>query len=60
MGSKITVEGDCSHEIKRHLILGREAMTNLDRVLESRDMTLLTQVRIVKGPVVMYGYESWP
>ena len=60
LGSRSTADGDFRHEIKRHLLLGREAMTNLDRVLESRDMTLLTQVRIVKGPVVMYGYESWP
>ena len=61
-GSKITADGDCSHEIKRHLLLGRKAMTNLDRVLKSRDITLLTKVCIVKAmdfPVVMYGYESW-
>ena len=60
--SKITVDGDCSHEIKRHLLLGRKAMTNLDNVLKSRDITLLTKVRIVKTivfPVVMYDCESW-
>ena len=60
-GSKITVDGDCSHEIKRHLLLGRKAMTNLDRVLK-RDITFLTKVHIVKAmvfPVVMYGFESW-
>ena len=62
LGSKITVDGDSSHEIKRHLILGKEAMTNLDNILESRDVTLLTKVRIVKAMVflvVMYGWESW-
>ena len=62
MSSKITVNGDCSHEIKRRLLLGRKAMTNLDTVLKSRDITLLTKVHIVKAmvfPVVMYGYESW-
>ena len=61
-GSKITVDSDCSHEIKRHLLLGRKVMTNLDSVLKSRDITLLTKVHIVKAmvfPVVMYGYESW-
>ena len=61
-GSKITVHGDCSHEIKRHLLLGRKVMTNLDSILKSRDITLLTKVRIVKAivfPVVMYGCESW-
>ena len=61
-GSKITADGDCSHEIKRHLLLGRKAMTNLDSILTSRDITLLTKVRIVKAlafPVVMYGCESW-
>ena len=61
-GSKITVDGDCSPEIKRHLFLGRKAMTNLDSVLKSRDITLLTRVPIVKAmvfPVVMYGHESW-
>ena len=61
LGSKITADGDCSHEIKRHLLLGRKAMTNLDGVLKSRDITLLTKVHIVKAMVsivVMYGYES--
>ena len=61
-GSKITVDGDCSHEIKRHLLLGIKAMTNLDSVLKSRHITLLTKVCIVKAmvfPVVMYGCESW-
>ena len=61
-GSKITADGDCSHEIKRHLLLGRKAMTNLDSVLKSRDITLPTKVHIVKGmvfPVVMYRCESW-
>ena len=61
-GSKITADGDCRHEIKRHLLLGRKAMTNLDSVLKSRDITLLTKVRLVKAmvfPVVMYGFESW-
>ena len=61
-GSKITADGDCSHEIKRCLLLGRKAMTNLDSILKSRDMTLLTNVRLVKAmvfPVVMYGCESW-
>ena len=61
-GSKITAEGDCSHEIKRHLFLGRKAMTNLDSILKSRDITLLTKVSLVKAivsPVVMYGCESW-
>ena len=62
LGSKITADGDCSHEIKRHLLLGRKAMTNLDSVLKSRDITLLTKVHLVKGMVflvVMCGYESW-
>ena len=62
MGSKITVHGDCSHEIQRCLVLGRKAMTNPDSVLESRDITLLTKVHMVKAvvfPVVMYGCESW-
>ena len=62
LGSKITVEGDCSHEIKRHLLLGRKAVTNLDSVLKSRDITLLTKIHKVKAivfPVVMYGCESW-
>ena len=61
LGSKITADGDCSHEIRRQLLLGRKAMTNLDSVLKSRDITLLTKVRIVKGvvfPVVTYGSES--
>ena len=61
-GSKTTADGDCSHEIKRHLLLGRKVMTNLDSILESRDITLLTKVRLVKSmvfPVVMYGCESW-
>ena len=61
-GSKITAEGDCSHEIKRHLLLGRKVMTNLDSILKSRDITLPTKVRLVKAvvfPVVMYGCESW-
>ena len=62
LGSRITVDGDCSHEIKRCLLLGRKAMTNLDSILKSRDITLLTKVCIVKYmvfPVVMYGCESW-
>ena len=61
-GSKITADGDCSHEIKRCLLLGRKAMTNLDRILKSRDITLPTNVHLVKAtvfPVGMYGYESW-
>ena len=61
-GSKITADSDCSHEIKRLLLLGRKAMINLDSILESRDITLLTKVRLVKAmifPVVMYGCESW-
>ena len=61
-GSKITVDGDCSHEIKRCLLLGRKAMTNLDSILKSKDITLPTKVRLVKAvvfPVVMYGCESW-
>ena len=61
-GSKITADGDCSHEIKRHLLLGRKVMTNLDSIFKSRDITLLTKVRLVKAmvfPVVMYGWESW-
>ena len=60
--SKITADGDCSHEIKRHLLLGREVMTNLDSILKSRDITLPTKVHLVKAmvfPVVMYGCESW-
>ena len=62
LGSKITVDGDCRHEIKRHLFLGRKAMTNLDSILESRDISLLTNVCLVKAmvfPIVMYGCESW-
>ena len=62
LGSQITADGDCSHEIKRYLLLGRKSMTNLDIVLKSRDITLPTKVRLVKAmvfPVVMYGYESW-
>ena len=62
LGSKITADGDCSHEIKRCLLLGRKVMTNLDRILKSRDITLPTKVRLVKAmvfPVVMYGCESW-
>ena len=62
LSSKITAEGDCSHEIKRHLLLGRKAMTNLDSTLKSKDITLPTKVHIFKAmvfPVVMYGYESW-
>ena len=62
LGSKITADGDCSHEIKRHLLLGRKAMTNLYSILKSRDITLPTKVRLVKPmvfPVVMYGCESW-
>ena len=61
-GSKITADGDCSHEIKRRLLLGRKVMTNLDSILKSRDITLPTKVRLVKAmvfPVVMYGFESW-
>ena len=61
-GSKITADGDCSHEIKRRLLLGRKVMTNLDSIFKSRDITLLTKVRLVKAlvfPVVMYGCESW-
>ena len=61
-GSKITADGDCSHEIKRHLLLGRKVITNLDSIFKSRDITLLTKDLIIKAmvfPVVMYGYESW-
>ena len=61
-GSKITADGDCSHEIKRQLLLGRKVMTNLDSILKSRDITLSTKVHVVKDivfPVVMYGCESW-
>ena len=62
LGSKITADGNCSHEIKRHLLLGRKAMTNLDSILKSRDITLTTKVHLVKAmdfSVVMYGSESW-
>ena len=62
LGSKIAADGDCSHEIKRHLLLGRKVMTNLDSIFKSRDITLPTKVRLVKAmvfPVVMYGCESW-
>ena len=60
LGSKITTDGDCSHEIKRHLLLGRKPMTNLDSILKGRDITLPTKVCLVKVfPVVMYGCESW-
>ena len=62
LGSKITADGDCSHEIKKHLLLGRKFMTNLDGILKSRDITLSTKVHLVKDvgfAVVMYGYESW-
>ena len=62
LGSKISADGDCGHEIKRHLLLGRKAMTNLDSTLKSRDITLPTKVLLVKAmvfPVVMYGCESW-
>ena len=61
-GSKITVDGDCSHEIKRRLLLGRKAMTKLDSILKNRDTTLPTKMHLVKAmvyPVVIYGYESW-
>ena len=62
LGSKITADGDCSHEIKRRLLFGRKVMTNVDSILKSRDFILPTEVRLVKAmvfPVVMYGYESW-
>ena len=67
LGSKISANGECSHEIRRHLLLGRKAMTNLDSMIKFRDITLLTKVHIIKAivhivkvfPVVMYGYESW-
>ena len=59
LGSKITADGDCSHGIKRHLLLGKKAMINLDNILKSRDTTLPTKVRIVKAIIVMYGCESW-
>ena len=61
-GSKLTADGDCSHKIKRHLLLGRKVMTNLDSILKSRDITLPTKVHLIKAmvfPVVMYGCESW-
>ena len=61
-GSKITADGDCSHEIKRHLLFGRKVMTNIDGILKSRDIILSTKVHLFKAlvfPVVMYGYESW-
>ena len=63
LGSKITADGDCSHEIKRCLLLGRKVMTNIDSILKSRDITLPTKVHLVKAmvfPVIMYGCESWP
>ena len=62
LGCKISTDGDCSHEIKRYLLLGRKAMTNLDSILKSRDITLQTKIHLVKAmvfPVTMYGYESW-
>ena len=62
LGSKVTADGDCNHEMKRHLLLGRKSMTNVDSMLKSRGITLLTKVRIFKAmifPVVMCGYESW-
>ena len=62
LGSKITADGDCSHEIKRYLLLGRKVMTNLDSIFKNGDITLPTKFRLVKAvvfPVVMYGYESW-
>ena len=62
LGSKITKDGDCSHEIKRHLLLGRKAMTNLDSILKSRDVTLPTKIHLVKAmvfPLIMYGCDSW-
>ena len=59
VGSKITADGDCSHEIKKHLLLGRKVMTNLDSILKSRDITLPPKVKAMVFPVVMYGYESW-
>ena len=62
LGSKITADGDCSHEIERHLLLGRKVMTNIDSMLKSRDITFLTKIRLVRAmvfPVVMYGCESW-
>ena len=63
LGSKITADGDCSHEIKRHLLLGRKVMTNLDSILKSRDINLLTKVRFIAKamvfPVIMYGFKCW-
>ena len=62
LGSKITADGDCSHEVKRHLLLGRKAMTSLESILKSRDITLSTKIHLVKAmvfPVVMYGCETW-
>ena len=62
LGSKITTDGDCNHEIKRHLLLGEKTMTNLDSIFKSRDITLLTKIGLVKAmifPVVMYGCENW-
>ena len=62
LGSRITADGDCSHEIKKHLLLGRKVMTNLDSILKSRDITMPTKVRLVRAmvfPVVMYGCENW-
>ena len=62
LGSKITADGECRHEIKRHLLLGRKAMAKLDSILKSTDITLLTKVHLVKAmvlPVIMYGYKSW-
>ena len=62
LGSKITADGDCSHEIKRYLLLGRKAMANLDSIFKSRDITLPTKVRIIQAmvfPVIIYGFESW-
>ena len=62
LGSKITADGDCSHEIKKHLFLGRKVMNNLDSILKSRDITLPTNVHVVNAmifPVIMYGYKSW-
>ena len=62
LGSKVTADGDCSHEIKRHLLLGRKVVTNLDSILKSRDITLPTKVCLIKAmvfPMVMYGYENW-
>ena len=62
LGSKITTDGDCGHEIKRHLLLGKRVMTNLDSIFKSRDITLPTNIHLVKAmvfPVVVYGYESW-